>query len=75
MSLTREYLRSTEPYRTAVMNGYRIYIENYSNGFKFRVRRRNKETDYSQKITTLKQFQEQLIIFIAELENQKPKWI
>lgn len=62
-------LRNTEAYRNAIMNSYRIYLDNNDNFIKFKVRKKNKETQMSGKITTLKQFNEQLVIFIKELNE------
>ena len=61
-------LRNSQPYRTAIMQGYRIELEYNSTFFKFYISKNKRKTSYSNNMKTIKQFENQLILFIRELE-------
>ena len=67
ISFNREQLINIDFYREAIMNSYRFNIEFNNHYCKFQLRKRMKETAISGEIRTLKEFQEQLILFIREL--------
>lgn len=69
-NFTTEELRETHEYRNAIMNSYRIYLDDNSEYLKFSVRKRYKETELSGKIYTLKQFSEQLLLFMIQLNKK-----
>ncbi|WP_240561064.1 hypothetical protein [Tenacibaculum aquimarinum] len=64
---SRTEIRNSQGYRTAIMQGYRIELEYNSVFFKFYISKGKVKTCYSNKLKTIKQFEEQLIIFIREL--------
>ncbi|WP_299836098.1 hypothetical protein [uncultured Tenacibaculum sp.] len=62
-----EDLRNSEEYKNAIMNSYRIYLDDNDSFIRFSLSKRKKQTELSGKIYTLKQFREQLIIYMQEL--------
>ncbi len=64
---TLEELRNTEEYRNAIMSSYRIYIDSNNRFIKFKISKRRKTSELSGEIYTLKQFRNQLILFMQDL--------
>ena len=69
-NFTIQELRNTEEYRNAIMSSYRIYVDNNDKYIKFKVRKQQQETELSGEIYNLKQFREQLILFIQQLNKK-----
>lgn len=69
LKFTELELRNSDMYRNAIMNSYRIYLDSNYSYLRFRVSKRMRKTEMSGKIYTLKQFEEQLIIFIQQLNQ------
>lgn len=69
MNFTIQELRNTNTYRTAIMSGYKIKYESNNVFLKFSLRKRLKETVQSSEIKTIRQFNEQLKLFMLEINS------
>ena len=69
LSFSIYILRNTTEYKAAIMQGYKFNVDYNDYFLKFNLKKGEKETSYSGKVQTLKQFRDQLLLFITELNN------